>query len=288
MHGNKFDYSMANYVNSGTKVNIKCNTCNHKWWVTPRNFVGPNKSGCPECKRLKQFGRDNKTTVAIIEEIKCRFGDKFLYDRLVYTNCKTKVTVGCRVHGYFEKWPNDLKHGSGCPRCSGTKVLHEEFIAEMQVKHTEFDFSLFEYHGAKTPSTVICKVHGDFLMTPNWLKTASPNRGCAKCGPSTMVSTKIANGTIRDPKDIPEYEKYRREVWSISNQQFIEHYYTINPNNIRRGRKYHLDHKYSIQQGWLNKVPPEVIGGWKNLQIIPAKSNQVKSNKCSVTLESIL
>lgn len=287
-HGTKFDYSAAKYVNSVTKVTIKCNTCNHVWNVTPNNFLNNHtKSGCPECKRIKQIGRDNKTTDEIIHEIKLTHGDRFLYDRLVYVNCNTKVLVGCKIHGYFEKWPNDLKNGSGCPLCSGSKVIPEEFLKEMITKHTNFDFSKFVYTSAAAKSTVICSIHGEFLQTPSGLKSAKPNYGCAKCGLQHQLTALIASGKIRDPSDIPEYEKYRREVWKISNQQFVEHYYAINPTNIRRGPKFHLDHKYSIQQGWQNNVSPEIIGGWKNLQMLPAKHNQSKSNKCSVTLESI-
>jgi phage FluMu protein Com len=288
-HGTKFDYSTAKYVNAVTKVTVKCNACNHVWAVNPNNFIkNHSRSGCPNCKRLNQIGRNTKTTNEIIEEIKARHGDKFLYDRLVYINSNTKITVGCKVHGYFEKWPNDLKNGSGCPQCSGNKVIPDEFINEITVKHSNFDFSKFFYKSAKTKSTVICLEHGEFLQSPSALKNSKPNYGCAKCGIKNQLLTSIANGNIRDTNDISEYEQYRKQVWKISNQQFIEHYYKINPENIRRGPKYHLDHKYSIQQGWKNNVLPEIIGSWKNLQLLPAKQNQSKSNKCSVLLEDIM
>jgi hypothetical protein len=289
IHGSNFDYSLASYVNAITKVTIKCNTCNHIWSVTPNNFLNNHsRSGCPNCKRIKQIGRDTKTTSNILEEIKACHGDTFLYDRLVYVNCNTKVTVGCKVHGYFDKWPNDLKHGSGCPKCSGSLVTTDEFINDMKLKHSNFDFSKFVYTSAATKSTVICQEHGEFLQTPSGLRATKPNYGCAKCGVKNQLLTSIINGNIRDPKDIPEYEKYRKQVWKISNQQFVEHYCKINPEDIKRGPKYHLDHKYSIQQGWQNIVLPEIIGGWKNLQLLPAKQNQSKSNKCSVLLEEIL
>jgi predicted Zn-ribbon and HTH transcriptional regulator len=288
IHGAKFDYSNSIYKGMLTKIEVKCNTCNYAWLVTPGNHIGPKLSGCPNCKRLKQIGRALKTTDTIINEIKQSHGDKFLYDRLIYVNCNTKVTVGCKIHGYFEKWPNDLKHNSGCPRCSGCQVLPNEFITEMTAKHTNFDLSKFVYTSAKTKSIVVCQIHGDFLQTPSGLKNAKPNYGCAKCGIQNQLTTSIASGNIRDPKDIPKYEKYRKSIWNITNQQFVEHYYKINPTNIRRGPLQHLDHKYSIQQGWQNSVSPDIIGGWKNLQILPAKQNQSKSNKCSVTLESIM
>lgn len=289
IHGIKFDYSLATYVNATTKVTISCNKCKHVWNVTPNNFLNNAKSsGCPNCKRIKQIGRDTKTTADFIKSIKHYHGEKFLYDRLVYVNCNTKVTVGCKVHGYFEKWPNDLKNGSGCPRCSGNKVDYTEFINEMSLKHPNFDFSKFIYSTAKTKSTVICKKHGEFLQSPNTLKTTKSNYGCPACGKEHQLTTLINKGKIRNPDKIDEYEKYRKDVWKISNRQFNEHYYKINPDNIKRGPNYHLDHKYSIQQGWQNNIAPHIIGGWKNLQLLPAKQNRQKSNKCTVLIDDIV
>lgn len=288
IHGLTFNYSNVNYKNLTTKIEIKCNKCDYVWFVLPGNHIGPRKSGCPECKRRAQIGKWTKTTETIIEEIKEAHGDKFLYDKLIYVNCNTKVIVGCKIHGYFEKWPNDLKNGSGCPQCAGNKITISDFFDQMNIKHTNFDFSKFEYISAKTKSTVICKIHGEFLYSPNGLKNSKPNHGCSKCSPMNQINTLVASGKIRHPDDIPEYEKYRKAVWKITNQQFVEFYYKINPDNLKRGPLYHLDHKYSIQQGWKNRIPPEIIGGWKNLQLIPAGKNRSKSNKCSVTLESIM
>lgn len=44
---------------------------------------------------------------------------------------------------------------------------------------------------------------------------------------------------------------------------------------------------YSIQQGFANNVPYTVIGHYTNLQIISAKDNLSKSNKCNKMLEQL-
>lgn len=54
---------------------------------------------------------------------------------------------------------------------------------------------------------------------------------------------------------------------------------------VREG--YHLDHKYSIVEGFENNVEPEIIGCIYNIQFITAGENRKKHRKCSITLEEL-
>jgi hypothetical protein len=84
------------------------------------------------------------------------------------------------------------------------------------------------------------------------------------------------------------YEIYSGKVWR-------ETYKSIknNKNKIQkiefRGNlfKYHLDHKYSICEGFKNNIDPKIIGHWKNLEVIESSKNLKKFNKCSITLEDL-
>jgi len=98
------------------------------------------------------------------------------------------------------------------------------------------------------------------------------------------IQTKIDRGISWKPDD-PEYiefKKYRRKVYYWTNKNNL----TSLPNNDKRSKNgFHLDHKYSITEGFNQKVPPEVIGSIHNLEFIPAISNVKKGIKCSITLE---
>lgn len=52
VHGNRYDYSKASYINTGTKVEIIC-PVHGSFWQTPGNHTGPNRQGCPKCKASK-------------------------------------------------------------------------------------------------------------------------------------------------------------------------------------------------------------------------------------------
>ena len=226
-----------------------------------------------------------KTLEEFVSQCKEKHGDTYDYSDSVYLGSYKKIGIKCRTHGEFWQWPNDHRHGTGCAFCSNNRVDPTQFIEEMKLKFPAYDFSKFEYEGAKVKSIVLCPDHGEFLVRPNDLKF---DHGCNACGLDKQQTTKISKGIVTDPKDKTEYENYYRHVWRISNQQYKLYKDKINPENLQRSLKYHLDHKYSIQQGWQNDVSADVIGGWKNLQIIEGKANRQKGNRCEFTLSVLL
>lgn len=102
------------------------------------------------------------------------------------------------------------------------------------------------------------------------------------------TETKIERG-IAIPKDQKtDYELYEEAVDTITLRSWLKHYWDINPNNLTRGSEYELDHKYSKAQGWINKIPPEIIGHYCNLELLPKNKNRSKRTKCSITLEELI
>jgi hypothetical protein len=64
----------------------------------------------------------------------------------------------------------------------------------------------------------------------------------------------------------------------------------IDPNNLRGltdGEIYHLDHIYSIMQGFVNEICPTIIGHACNLQILIGDENLKKSANSWITLEKL-
>lgn len=55
-----------------------------------------------------------------------------------------------------------------------------------------------------------------------------------------------------------------------------------------RGKQFHLDHMYSVYQGFVEKISPYIIGFIDNLELIPAKENCSKQLKCSQSLEQLV
>jgi predicted DNA-binding protein YlxM (UPF0122 family) len=90
-------------------------------------------------------------------------------------------------------------------------------------------------------------------------------------------------------KIIDDYYKYELMVLKITRQQPIHTLFNYNKRgNSGVDGAYHLDHKFSIIEGFKNNIKPEIIGNIKNLEFIPWKENLKKRANCSITLEELI
>ena len=171
VHGDKYDYSRVEYVNSATKVCIICPE-HGEFWQTPSEHKSGN--GCPRC-----IGR-YKTTEDFIAEAQKIHGDKYDYSKVEYVNSGTKVCIVCPEHGEFWQTPSNHLSGKGCLSCSGRKKMNlEEFIAEAQKVHGDkYNYSKVVYINSGTKVCIVCPEHGDFWQTPSEHKSG---KGCPKC-----------------------------------------------------------------------------------------------------------
>jgi hypothetical protein len=102
-----------------------------------------------------------------------------------------------------------------------------------------------------------------------------------------ILETKIKNGICRNSDEISLLEKYMYEVEEHTKNNWYYFYNKINPKGKDRGKDYHLDHIYSRKEGFDNNIPPEIIGHWTNLRLIPARENNGKSSRCDKTIEQL-
>lgn len=108
IHGNKYDYSKVEYVNSHTPVKIICKI-HGEFEQSPTNHLCGK--GCPICS-----GK-NMTTEQFIKKARIIHGDRYDYSKVVYINSTTKVCIICPSHGEFWQEPCLHLSGSGCPNC---------------------------------------------------------------------------------------------------------------------------------------------------------------------------
>jgi len=123
VHGNKYDYSQVEYVNSKTKVKIFCRRCNDYFYqLPPDHMLG---KGCIVDSYVDRGKNRAKSTELFIEQSIGVYGDKYDYSKAVYKNNKIKIEIICRIHGSFWQRPNDHLSKHGCPKC-GTENNSKE------------------------------------------------------------------------------------------------------------------------------------------------------------------
>ena len=188
IHGNKYDYSKVEYINTFTKVCIICPK-HGEFWQTPNNHL--NGQRCPYC-----FGKIKSTTEEFIEKAKSVHGNKYDYSKVEYVNNRTKVCIICPTHGEFWQEPIHHLNGHGCSKCYGNvKLTTEEFIEKAKSVHgNKYDYSKVNYVNALTKVCIVCPTHGEFWQTPN---NHLLGQGCAKCNGNV---TKTTEKFIEDAK----------------------------------------------------------------------------------------
>jgi hypothetical protein len=118
MHGNKYDYSLVNYTNAHTKINIGCRI-HGVFEQLPLNHLKGN--GCPSCKRKHlslYFSSNKECFIKRANEIHDNIYD---YSEVRYKNAHVKVVIICSIHGEFIQTPDKHLSGQGCPLCCASK-----------------------------------------------------------------------------------------------------------------------------------------------------------------------
>ena len=176
IHGNKYDYSKSNYVNSNTKVCIIC-PIHGEFWQTPAAHL--NGQGCPSCGIVKRTSKISSNKDEFIKKAKKIYGNKYDYSKVEYINNSTKVCIICPIHGEFWQTPGSHLNGRGCNLCS--KPIHDtqSFIEEAKKVHGDrYDYSKAEYIDSYTKICIICPEHGEFWQTSN---NHVKGKGCPVC-----------------------------------------------------------------------------------------------------------
>lgn len=222
-----------------------------------------------------------------VKEMKARirsfWGNTYDLSLIVSDLPSEYLTLVCKVHGPFEKRRQDVLHKkTGCPGCVGGLALTtKQFIAKAKLKQpSHIGFRKTVYVNSKTSVVVTCKVHGDFEVSPMKVLHAREAFACKDCNARRIFDKRVASGQYPDPENLAEYRDYRTVVRRLSNKAAKALRGKRNPNK-------HLDHVFSIKEGFLSGVRPEVIGHITNLRLLSGEANRRKSHSCGKTLKQL-
>lgn len=183
VHGNRYDYSLVEYVSSATKVTINCSDHGPFEQTPSEHLIG---SGCAKCGSLAAADARRKTTEQFIAKANAVHGNRYDYSLVEYLSAMEKVTIICPDHGPFEQAPNGHVTGKGCYECGilvssdARRLTTEQFITKARMVHGDrYDYSLVEYVTNRKKVKIICSDHGLFLQAPN--DHIDQKSGCADC-----------------------------------------------------------------------------------------------------------
>lgn len=127
IHGNTYDYSITNYINSHDLLSIICKQ-HGEFHITAYSHL--NGRGCQKCGELKRLSyiQNNKNVYKqqFIDKANKIHNSKYDYSKVNYIDFHTKVEIICPIHGAFYQTPhNHISSKSGCPICKNSHLENE-------------------------------------------------------------------------------------------------------------------------------------------------------------------
>lgn len=188
VHGDKYDYSLVEYVNNNTYVWVIC-PLHGKFKIKPSaHTFGKRPKGCKAC--------GNKAKSISESEFNKRLKDRFttlIYDKDTYKSLSEPLSFTCTLCNNVEaiKPIELLKRKSPCKVCSHTKYLKpEEFISRFEQIHGKsiYDYSRVVWKGYHEKVQLICPRHPDkdIWLTPNQILSG---QGCKYCKGIKVTNT---------------------------------------------------------------------------------------------------
>lgn len=180
IHGDKYDYSLVEYVNGQKPIKLICPE-HGVFTIKPNSLLAGN--GCSKCS-----GNYHPSTEEWIESAKKVHGDLYDYSRVVYTMNKVKVEIGCKKHGWFWQVPKLHLSGSGCPICRTSKLEkkieellgQEGVIFEAQKKFDWLGNQSLDFYIPSCNTAIECHGIQHFDCSSFWTNSLKPQEALEK------------------------------------------------------------------------------------------------------------
>lgn len=121
VHGDRYDYSKAIYINFISRVEIICRE-HGSFWPKARKHL--NGHHCKKCRNQEAM----LTPAEIIRDFRVVHGDHYNYDKVEYNGIFTPIIITCPEHGDFQQQPTHHKLGRGCKKCKNNNISKLETL----------------------------------------------------------------------------------------------------------------------------------------------------------------
>jgi hypothetical protein len=265
---------------SGNNALFKCLVCN-KESVHRKDKLMIGRGFCPHCKanNTKQLIIRKETKRNQLQDRLLSYGFNFLSEgdrsNIVSVECLTCKSIHIkRKDKIFSKIFTCCQDGDVVDIHEKTlqkiiKLMSDQFIihrhcknikdtVELECKNCHYKFKRF----------------GGTILYPNG-RDKKQRVSCPKCKFGSIIEPKKYKGKAFINRSFSIYENIVRRISLNTNEFYTKHI---------SSKEYHIDHCYSISEGYKNGIEPWIIGSPINLRLIPKGINLSKGIKSSITL----
>lgn len=266
------------YVNAHSKLDYRCPNGHYhsiEWNKWQQGYR------CYYCGIIKNADRNRSD----IDHIKSSFiSEGYVLLTLDYINNKQKLDyLCCNGHKNSIRW-NDWQRGLRCPHCAGNAVLD---LCDIRRKFANEGYELLAniYYNSKQKLEYKCS--NNHIHRISWSEWRRGNR-CPFCYYIRETGSGNGNWKNYSKADLEKLTLYRKRVWQLTNHNYRKYRLKVNPMDLLRKRhEYSIDHIYSIANGFINNIPPEIIASPANLRMLSYRDNITKRDKSDILLEEL-
>lgn len=187
-HGNTYEYDCSDYIDSETKIDVKCKI--HGIFSTfPLNHLKGN--GCTRCGQINGGAKSRIGIENFINKSNLKHNNKYDYSKCKLDTLKDKVVIICSEHGEFEQVASYHISGRGCYECGrnicikAKRIDFEEFTERSnKIHNSKYLYNKDTYTKSTDLTTITCPIHGDFEQIGS---VHLQGCGCTICGSMRTV-----------------------------------------------------------------------------------------------------
>lgn len=181
-------------------------------------------------------------------------------------------SVKCRANSkkWLDQYTNTMQIKYGVDRISQTEYERKKRSAALKIRQPSMDYS----NAGKKYRETIARLYGPDY-NPGWNEKG--------------IATRINNKNMVPLELLDEYKEYYRRVARATKKQYLAELENFSKRGVlhKNNDAYHIDHMFSVYDGFMNDVPAEIVGHLSNLQCIPGRANIKKGNESSLTIEDL-
>jgi hypothetical protein len=206
-----------------------------------------------------------------------------------YIDALTKMKYQCSCDNVSYITFNNFKNGQRCKQCHDNKRRTDYNDVFKYFDKCNCLLLSKEFINVDTPLDYVCSCGTISKIAFKYFKKG---QRCRKCSYNKSTTTKRKNletsGKWVALDNLSEWELYKRTTYNMTEKIYRRNKDLINPNELKRGRGYfHLDHKFTVQDGFKNNIPPFIISNINNLQMLEERVNIAKSNVSEITNQEL-
>jgi hypothetical protein len=119
IHNRKYNYSLVNYENSKSKIEVIC-PVHGKFKISPVKHLC--KQGCRKCGYEIMANKNISNTKEFINKCNLVHKNNYDYSLVEYITAMCKIKIICKKHGEFEQVAYGHLSGGGCSKCKNNKT----------------------------------------------------------------------------------------------------------------------------------------------------------------------